>query len=118
MKKQVEADESQIYPGGRIINICKWTRCQRWERGVKNEAQISDKSSWVDGGAIYQSGDFPERNRLWREELRVLCRLCPVWDIQVEVSGRKSDDVDLELRREQVIKTEAVNRWYLGCENW
>lgn len=61
MEKQVEADECQIYSGGRITNICKWAGRQRWERGVKNDAQISDKSSCVDGGAIYQSGDFPER---------------------------------------------------------
>lgn len=35
---------------------------------VQNDSQVSDMSSWVDGDAIYQSGDHRERNKLWREE--------------------------------------------------
>ena len=35
---------------------------------VKNDSQVSDMSSWVDGDAIYQSGDSQERNKLSREE--------------------------------------------------
>lgn len=38
------------------------------EGGVKNDSQVYDISSWIDGDAIYQNGDFQERNKLWKEE--------------------------------------------------